>query len=57
MSFKRNPVGSNRGLHNPKRGRCPHCGKLGVGPMKAVGTHGIFRSCRYCQKLIRVTKK
>jgi hypothetical protein len=31
-----------------KRGRCPECGKLGVGPWKATNLGFCIRECRYC---------
>jgi hypothetical protein len=42
---------TRRGLHNPKRGKCPSCGKRGLGKQKTIEPFGVFRECRYCHKL------
>lgn len=58
MRAGRNPVGSNRGLHQPKRDRCADCGKRGLGPVKVrswTGSPMSYRDCRYCKKIWNVT--
>lgn len=43
-----------RGLVQPKRGRCPKCGKKGLGPLKShASVPRPYRECRYCRALIQ----
>ncbi len=34
-----------------KRGMCPKCDKLGVGPWKATNLGFCIRECRYCHQV------
>ncbi len=53
-------AGSRAFQRRSPRGRCPSCGKLGLGDIKhsVVGSRGIaYRACRYCGDQVTLVDK